>query len=530
MLEKQPGTKTVKRRKATRLRQSHSDPDSQTPRIAPRPSPSRSPSVTVTLRAPPPESTVAVAGIGASAGGLKALTELLRHLPTDTGMAFVIVQHLAPDVESQLPKLLAQATAMPVSEADRPMRLEPNHVYVTPPNVQLTVAHGRLKPRRPREEGDLHHGIDTFFTSLAQEARGPKIGVVLSGAGHDGTVGLEAIQSAGGITLAQEPKSAEFDSMPRHAIRSGNVDFILPPDQMAQELAELGPRLRLLGSPAGPLGAPEAEAKAYRELLHLLWVRTGLDSTLQPAEPIRRRLARRMVLTKAERLGQYLALLRHNPAEVAALYEDMLVRVAGFWTDPAALTALQQKVFPRILGRRQPDETVRIWVVGCGTGQEVYSLAMALLEYAGRLTLPFPVQIFATDVNDRMLERARNGLYSKAQVQGLRAERLARFFVEEPNGYRISRYVRELCVFARHDPLCDPAYSRMDLISCRLALSSLQLGMREQLLPALYYALKPGAFLFLGRPGEITGLAERFVVEDQAHGLYVKKGGAGLGC
>jgi len=465
-------------------------------------------------------------GIGASAGGLEAFSELLNHLPTRTGMAYVLVQHLDPTHESILTELLSKTTSMPVLEVRNNMSLKPDHVYVIPPNTKMTIGRGVLRLVKGRREVGVQHSIDHFLESLARD-RGPQaIGVILSGSASDGTLGMEEIKSEGGITFAQDD-SAKYDSMPRSAISSGCVDFVLPPSKIAYELEKMARHPHLVPPADQPLEELSRDSSDYRKVLQLLRMRSGVDFSLYKPATLQRRITRRMALSKTPRLPTYLKYLRAHPVEVDALYHDVLINVTGFFRNPEAFELLKRRVFPTLTRNRTPDQPARVWVLGCSTGQEVYSMAMTFLEFAAQAATQVPVQIFGTDINEAVLDKARTGLFSKTEVRDLSAERLRRFFVQEEGGYRICKLIRELCVFARHDVLSDPPFSRMDLLSCRNLMIYLQAILQKRLLPIFHYALRPGGFLLLGTSetiGEFSGL---FSVEDKTCKLFSKKPSSG---
>src|SRR6266545_3612604 len=473
---------------------------------------------------------VAVVGVGASAGGLEAFRQLLKRLPVDTGMAIVLITHLDPRHESILPDLVAKATPLPVSEAEEGMRVTPNHVYVMPRNTSMAIEGGALR-LWPREKGrSQHRPIDAFLRTLAEDQNTSAIGIILSGTATDGTLGLEAVKAEGGITFAQEPKSAQYDSMPRSAIAAGCVDFVLTPEEIALELTRISRHPYVVPAEIaerGEPGAEEAEQPAvkngFNKILAQLRRMKGIDFTLYKANTLRRRIRRRMILNKLDGLMEYAEYLRNNPAEVENLYQDILINVTSFFRDPDTFEALKEKIFPRIVEHRPPDEPVRIWVVGSSTGEEAYSIAMAFSEFAGEHAKHILVQIFATDLNERSIERARAGLYSKNIAEDVSPERLRRFFTEAEGGYRISKPIRDMCVFARQNIITDPPFSRMDLISCRNLLIYLEPVLQKQVLPLLHYALNPTGVLWLGH-SETTGAASGlFEPEDKKHRFYVRK-------
>ncbi|MGH7959240.1 MAG: chemotaxis protein CheB, partial [Opitutaceae bacterium] len=510
-----------------------------------------------------------IVGIGASAGGLEAFTRLLQHLPVDTGMGFVLVQHLDPQHESALTHLLARATTMPVREVTHNLRVERNHVYVIPPNVDMAIARGVLKLQPRPQDRAPHRSVDFFFESLAQDQRERAIGVILSGTASDGTVGLESIKAEGGITFAQDD-SAKYDSMPRSAITAGCVDFVLSPERIAKELVRIAkhpfvskapgkapPALHAEaereadqhGGPEAPLasggrgsprtGARQARAEAaekkdppragedgFRKILLLLRAHSGVDFSLYRSTTIQRRLMRRMVLNKMETPGDYAAFLKGNASEIDALYSDVLISVTSFFRNPEAFEVLQRKVFPKILRehqRQRSDDPVRVWTLGCSTGQEAYSIAMAFAEFSGNIARAPRLQIFATDLNEALLEKARHGLYTKSLAQDISPERLRRFFVGEEGGYRVSKALRESVVFARQNALSDPPFSRMDLISCRNLLIYIEPGLQKKILPSFHYALNPGGFLFLGASESIGAFTDLFMPADKRQKIFSKK-------
>jgi two-component system CheB/CheR fusion protein len=493
-----------------------------------------------------------IVGIGASAGGLEAFTQLLKHLPHDTGMAFILVQHLDPTHESELTQLLAKATSMPTREVTDKLRVEPNHVYVIPPNTTMAIARGVLK-LEPRSEGRRpQHAIDFFLESLAQDRHASAIGVILSGTATDGTLGLEAIKAEGGITFAQDD-TARYDSMPRSAVAAGCVDAVLPPEGIATELARLAkhpyvvngnaePGLRgmdhgSIASPSGARRAPAAGAasaatqpaqgagraadEGFRTILELLHAHCGVDFSLYKPSTIRRRIARRMVLSHNETLAGYAKFLRSNAKELETLFSDVLISVTSFFRNPEAFDALKKLVFPAIAQQR--DEPMRAWVLGCSTGQEAYSIAMAYVEYCDAAHRAPRLQVFATDLNEALLGKARAGLYSRTVVNDVSPERLRRFFVEEDGGYRIAKSLREMVVFARQNLSTDPPFSRMNLVSCRNVLIYLEPDLQQKALAMFHYALKPGGFLLLGASESAGAFASLFEVVDKKHKIFSRK-------
>jgi len=461
-----------------------------------------------------------VVGVGASAGGFEAFRDLLRALPSDTGMAFVLVQHLDPGHESMLTKLLSSATAMPVREVREGMAVEPNHVYVIPPNTTMGIAKGTLHLMARGEAPARHLPIDDFLRSLAADRNDLAIGVILSGTASDGTLGLKAIKAEGGITFAQDCQSAKYDGMPRAAAAAGCVDFVLPPKAIARELARIG-RNPYAGIVLPARAAePAVEEDDLRQIFAVLQRATGVDFTYYRYSTIQRRIARRMLLHKLESPRQYVKVLQENQAEPAALCEDILVHVTGFFREPETFRAMVEWVFPRILDSKPPGEPVRVWVPGCSTGEEAYSIAMALLEYLGDRAGGTPVQIFGTDVSEAAIETARVGVYVESTLVEVSAERLRRFFVQVEGGHQIARSIREMCVFARQDVAKDPPFSRLDLISCRNLLIYMGPVLQQKVMANFHYALRPTGFLTLGKSESASRFGDLFTLVERKHKIY----------
>ena len=460
----------------------------------------------------PEKAPGAIVGIGASAGGLEAFSTLLRSLPADTGMAFVLVQHLDPRHQSILPELLAGRTRMPVVQVSENTNVRPNHVYVIPPNKTMVVSGGVLH-LSPRGAGERHMPIDTFFASLAEDQKHASIGVVLSGVASDGTEGLRAIKAEGGITFAQDD-TASFDGMPHSAIHMGVVDSVLPPDRIAEELAAIAHH----PLQSAETGMAVADEPTMQKFFSLLRTSRGVDFSQYKQPTIQRRLARRMVLMKVDDAEQYLETLRHSPAEVEALFNDLLINVTEFFRDPAVFDALQETAFPTFLNERRPGEQpVRIWVPGCSTGEEVYSISISLAEYLASNGRDDAAQIFGTDVSQAAIERVRAGVYSKEAVAPVSPERLRRFFTKIDAGYQISRAIREMCIFSLQNITRDPPLSRMDLISCRNLLIYLGAHLQKRVLSIFLYSLQPNGCLLLGNSETPGAVPDLFVALDRAN-------------
>ncbi|HET9299320.1 MAG TPA: chemotaxis protein CheB, partial [Candidatus Polarisedimenticolaceae bacterium] len=444
---------------------------------------------------------------------------MLAALPRDPGMAVVLVQHLDPKQHSMLPEILAKTTKMPVHEAEDGTRWEQNHVYVMPASAQIKLVDGvlRLTPRPP----GLNHPVDEFFHSLATEPSVRAIGIVLSGSGTDGTKGLRAIKSSGGLTFAQDSASAKFDGMPRNAVQSGCVDLVLPPEEIAGELIEIGrhPYWFRLHSPP----ASEEAANALDGVLAVLRKVTGVDFSFYKRSTLERRILRRVVLHRMEGVEPYLELVSRDRDEVHALFNDVLIHVTSFFREPSLNEALRTVVFPRLLEHRPADRPVRIWVPGCSTGEEAYSLAILLDEYLQEQRSEVPVQIFATDLSDIAIDRARAGIYPESISADVSPERLHRDFEKGDHRFQVRRRIRERCVFARQDITKDPPFSHLDLISCCNVLIYLGPVLQKRVIPLFHYALKREGILVLG-PSESTGpFADLFEPLDRKHRLYLRR-------
>ena len=478
------------------------------------------------LPAPGPQ----VVGIGASAGGLEAFTGLLQNLPDDTGMAFVLVQHMAPRSHSLLPEILTRVTRMPVIEVKDGQVVKPNHVYVSPPEVVMSLKAGilHLKPReKPR---GLHHPVNYFLQSLAADQGGRAIGVILSGTASDGVKGMKDIKEAGGITFAQDEATAKYTGMPQSAVAAGCADFVLPPDQIARELARLAhhPFGYPLPSPPAPEISPEEEETEFNRILALLKTETGLDFTHYKHSTIKRRILRRQALDRVESLTDYVAYLEAHRPEVKKLYEDILINVTSFFREPEAFEALGSLVFPAITRERALDDPIRIWVPGCASGEEAYSIAISLLEFLGDRSVNFPVQVFATDVDERVINQARTGFYPEAALADVSPERLRRFFIKVSGGYQVSKAIRDACVFAKQNLIKDPPFSRLDLISCRNVLIYFGPVLQKKVIPIFYFALKPEGFLLLGKSEALGAFMDLFSLVDKRYKIYTQKSLGGV--
>lgn len=449
---------------------------------------------------------------------------MLSHLPIYTGMAFVLIQHLNPNQKSLLTEILSRTTKMPVTEVQDDMSVEPNHVYVIPPNKMMTISQGVLKLMPREKTRGINMTVDAFFFSLAEERGSKAIAVVLSGGDSDGTRGVETIKAAGGITFAQCEDTAKVSSMPNTAVASGYVDFILPPQAIAQELAKISRHPYIKGSTSAKLVEELLVGEdALGRIFRLLRVATGVDFTHYKQTILKQRILRRMVLYKLEMLEDYVRYLQNNPAEVSTLYQDMLITVTYFFRDPKSFEALKSTVFPIIAKDRTPESPIRIWVAGCSTGEEAYSITICLLEYLEDQGINPLIKIFATDINEAAIEKARNGIYKPSQVADVSPERLKRFFVQVEGGYQISKSVRELCIFAKQNLLSDPPFSKLDLITCRNVLIYLGSPVQKKLVPLFHYCLKSTGFLMLGTSETVGEFTNLFTLVDRKYKIYCRK-------
>ncbi len=467
-----------------------------------------------------------VVGIGASAGGLAAFEAFFSGMPADTDpdMAFVLVQHLAPDHKSILSDLIRRYTRMRVSEVEDGMLVRPNCAYIIPPNRDMAFLNGALHLLEPVAPRGQRLPIDFFFRSLAQDQHARAIGIVLSGTGSDGTPGVRAIKGEGGMVMAQSPESTEYDGMPRSAIATGLVDYELPPAEMPAQLIAYA--VHAFGHPprSGAVPPPRSD-NGLRKIFVLLRAQTGHDFSQYKPSTIQRRIERRMAVHQIATIDDYAQYLRQMPAESDTLFRDLLIGVTSFFRDPAAFGALEEAVIPGLFAGKSAEVAIRIWSAGCSTGEEAYSLAILLAERQETLKRRFKVQVFATDLDARAIAAARVGLYPASIAADLSAERLARFFTAEPGGdaYRIHKGIRDLLVFSEHSLIKDPPFSKLDLISCRNLLIYLGGEVQKRLIPLFHYALNPGGFLFLGTSETVGEYPDLFEVLDRKLKLYRRR-------
>lgn len=471
------------------------------------------------------ENLFPVIGIGASAGGLDAFKKFLKAIPDNSGMAFVLVQHLDPKHESLLPELLKKVTHIPVLEITDDIVVKPNHIYVIPSNKIMVANDGILKltPRPPVNKNRQNLPIDIFFTSLAEVHQTYAIGVVLSGTASDGTAGLKAIKDHGGLTFAQD-KSATFDSMPDSAVKAGVVDFILPPEEIPQKILEITRNIQSYNIDGKT--QPEQDEELIKKILTLLRMRKGTDFTYYKQTTIRRRIFRRMILNKTTELTDYLKYLRDNKHEIDILYQDLLIPVTSFFRDEKVFSKLCDTIIPQIVQNKKLNNPIRVWVAGCSTGEEAYSIAICFKDFLGDTDAENTekrIQIFATDLSEPAIEKARIGIYSAHETDAVSSERLTQYFTKTKNGFKVNKSIRDMCVFAVHNFLKDPPFGRMDFISCRNVMIYMETYLQKKALTTFHYALKPEAYLLLGKSETTASVTDLFITVDKYNKLFSRK-------
>jgi len=466
-----------------------------------------------------------VVAFGASAGGLTAFKEVLENLDPNTGMSFVLVTHMAPDQRSFLSEIVERYTKMPVSPVEKGVRPEPNHLYVVLPNQSVTLRDGVFSLEPPAERERFPKIIDRFFHSLASDQKNHAIGVVLSGADGDGALGLKAIKGEGGISLVQSPDTAMHSGMPLSSIASDHVDLVVPPSEIGTELARIAhqfgrPEMRSLREGAV---LPDDE-QSYQKILLLLRSLSGLDLRQYKPETIRRRIARRMLLLRVDHVAEYVRFLQMRTDELRTLQEDVLINVTRFFRDTGFWDSLRSIVFPVLVQDRAQGRPIRIWCAGCSTGEEAFSLAIAILEFLSQNGLDTPVQIFGTDASEQSIETARAAVYPETIAGEISADRLRRYFVKVDRGYQVSKRVRDTCIFARQNLAGDPPFSHIDILSCRNVMIYFTQALQRQAMLTFHYALEPGGYMLLGMSEALRGYGEAFSTVDRKHKIYMKTG------
>ena len=462
-----------------------------------------------------------IIGIGASAGGLEAFELFFKTMPADSGMAFVLVPHLDPGHASMLSEILQRNTTMPVHEAQDQIIIQANHVYIIPPDKDMAIFHGALHLSVPEQARGMRLPIDSFFRSLAEDQGERAICVILSGSGSDGTLGLRAIHGAGGVSFVQEPSTAKYDGMPTSAVQSGLATYVLPVEKITEQLVTYVKTIADTGVPPAP--PVPAALSAMRRIMMLLRSKTGNDFSQYKQSTIRRRIERRMGVHNLKDMDAYARYLQENPAEVQILFKELLINVTSFFRDTEAFEALTKEVLPLLFENKPENYIFRIWVPGCASGEEAYSLAMLFREYMDEIKQEFKLQIYATDIDDDAIATARAGTYPANIAIDVSPERLRRFFAKEENGFRIKKEIREMVVFAIQNVIKDPPFTKMDLISCRNLLIYLDTELQNRVIPAFHYALRPGGVLFLSPSEGIGNFTDLFAPVDKKWKIYQVK-------
>jgi two-component system, chemotaxis family, CheB/CheR fusion protein len=462
-------------------------------------------------------SDLPIVGIGASAGGVEALEAFFRSVPSDNGLAFVVVTHLSPDRKSMLAEILGRATSMPVIDAQDDQAVEAEHVHVLPPGAILTIRNGRLRLRHTGPADHERAPIDVFFNSLAEDRAEHAIGIVLSGSGSDGTLGLRAIKENGGLTVAQGSNITRprFAEMPSSAVAAGFVDLELPVEHIAERIIAYVRNWNAFDA--------EQPTDALTRIYALLRAKTGHDFSEYKERAFQRRVQRRMQVVQTTKLEQYVERLQQQPEEVTALFRDLLIGVTEFFRDASAFQTLETAVIPKLFQDKSADDEVRVWVAGCSTGEEAFSIAILLCEQLEKIASPPRIQIFATDIDEAALTIARAARYPAAIVKSVSAERLQRFFINETGNYRLVKELRDMCIFSVHSVIRDPPFSRLDLISCRNLLIYLKPSLQAQIIPLFHYSLRPGGYLLLGPAENVTRYSELFSTVDRKSRLFRRR-------
>ncbi len=463
-----------------------------------------------------------IVGIGASAGGIDALRRLFPNVAPTSGMAFVVVLHLDPHHASVLPEVLARSTSLPVTQIEDDTAVEPDHVYVIPPNAALTIRDGHLLLARPAAPRGQRNPIDEFFTSLARDQAENAACVILSGTGSDGTLGLRAIKEGGGLTLAQS--EAEYDGMMRSAVATGLVDFVLRAEEMPAKLVDYFGHVTRLENRKRGEGAQSDDANQLHQITAILRAQTGHDFSDYKDRTIVRRIQRRMHVLQIDDLSEFITRLRRDSREVMLLFQDLLIGVTNFFRDPNAFAALEREVMPNLFKDKGPDDAVRVWVSGCATGEEAYSIAILLREYAPKSEAMPRLQVFASDIDEHALDIARIGRYPATIAKDVPVQRLERYFLCEDGTYRVATELREICLFSLHNLLRDAPFSKLDLISCRNLLIYLSGELQDRVIPLFHYALAQNGYLFLGTSENVTRHSRLFGTVDKAHRIFRRRG------
>lgn len=464
-----------------------------------------------------------IVGMGSSAGGLEALEEFFKNIPPDTGLAFVLVPHLDPTHKGLMPELLQHTTSMNVLQAEDGMKVEPDHIYIIPPNKDMTIMHGILQLLEPSMPRGMRMPIDFFFRHLAEDQREKAIAIILSGMGSDGTLGLKAIKEKLGTVMVQEPQSARYSSMPQSAVNTGLVDYIAPAYELPDRLMEHAHQYYQIRDmpPAEKEDAPGALQKIFA----LIRAQTGNDFSLYKKSTVNRRIERRMSVHQIIDINNYVRFLQENPEEIDSLFKELLIGVTSFFREPESFGALKKEAIPEMIKSKKPGDAIRIWVVGCSTGEEAYSIAIILKEYLEEMKQKsdFKIQIYATDIDKGAIDIARQGVYPENIALDVTPERLERFFIKVEDRFRVKKEIREMVIFAVQNVITDPSFTKLDILSCRNLLIYLSSKLQKKLFPLFYYSLNPGGVLFLGSSESIGDFTDLFEPMDQKWKIFNRR-------
>ena len=461
-----------------------------------------------------------VVGLGASAGGVQALRDFFSQVPAQTGMAYVVILHLSPDHDSQLAEVLQSSSLLPVTKVERPIRVEPDHVYVIPPNKSLEINDGHINVSQMTSDEVRRAPVDIFFRTLAQ-SHGPRaVSVVLSGTGANGSMGMKRVKEMGGLCIVQDPQEAEYDDMPRHSMATGLVDYVLPVAQIPAQIIAYREQVKRIPVPDAPHETTDDDMKALREIFTQLRVRTGHDFSNYKRPTVLRRIARRMGVHQLVDIPAYSHFMREHPPEATALLKDLLISVTNFFRDAEAFEALERDIIPKLFEGKTAGDQVRVWVTGCATGEEAYTVTMLLSECAANRLNPPQIKVFATDIDDDAIATARQGFYTINDAADVPPERLRNHFFIEADGYRVRREIREQVLFAVHNIIKDPPFAHLDLATCRNLLIYLNRTAQRRVMDVLHFALNPGGYLMLGASESVDGAVDLYSVVDKEHRIY----------
>ncbi|HKO62122.1 MAG TPA: CheR family methyltransferase, partial [Pyrinomonadaceae bacterium] len=472
-------------------------------------------------KAPPPvDDDFLIVGLGASAGGIHALKEFFSHVRSDSNMAYVVILHLSPEHDSKLAEVLQYVSPIPVTQVHAREKIHPNHVYVIPPNRNLEMTDGHVTPTAMIGLEERRSPVDLFFRTLAETNDARAVSVILSGTGSDGSIGIKIIKENGGVSIAQDPAEAEYKDMPKNAVATGMVDHVLPVTAIPSKIIAYRDHRATVRIPEPTKSITPTDEQALRDVFTQLRMRTGHDFSNYKRGTMLRRLERRIGLKELSGLPAYAEYMRDHSEEAVALMKDLLISVTHFFRDPKTIEAFERLVLPRVFERKSENQSVRVWVAGCATGEEAYTMAMLLCEAAAKSSTAYPLQVFATDLDANAIAVAREGYYTEAEVADVSTERLQRFFQKEADGYRVRRELREMVLFAVHNVIKDPPFSHLDLVSCRNLLIYLNRTAQARLLEVMHFALNPESYLFLGASESIEGSNDLYAVVDNDHHIY----------